>query len=177
MPYIVAIKVNLGPYLKYVEPPLEPEPVEKHHVTILYIGDRKLSSEVLRELSEKIGTVPPFRIVFRGSRLYPSPAKPRALAAPVVEGIEKLSRIRTIAIEVLRRYGIQPEDRYLGEFSPHSTYARIRAKPTVELVKLLEKIVKQTSRIEVEQVVKHVHIADTAMGRYVVVHSIALKTQ
>jgi len=107
--------------------PVVPVKQGNHHITLLYIGDRKPSGGVGDKLRRVVEGFQCFRVELGQPLLLPSLVKPRVLAIEINDhGL--LARLRALIINALRDSGVNIADRYLGDFKPHLTVAYVRVK-------------------------------------------------
>ena len=106
--------------------PVEALSPDDYHITIVYVGDREPKG-VKEQLELALGRFRCFEVRLSGFELLPSPAKPRVVAARVVDNGE-LGKVRSTIISVLAKQSIKLSDRYLSDFKPHVTIGYVKAK-------------------------------------------------
>lgn len=154
MTFFIGIEVDLSPFCSQVKPPFIKEPVEKHHITLLYLGKTKIPRYLLRELSPYLLCFQQFKVVLKGAIPIPSLTKPRVIAAKITYGEEKIKELRIALIDFCNKHGIKISNKYLENFLPHATFARYRGKDYVYASKIAEKILKACEKISVTTTVK-----------------------
>jgi len=141
MTFFIGIKVNLDNFCKIVKEPFSPEPLDRHHITLVYLGKRKLPTELRTEL--KNIPVRTFSIILKGGIAIPSLFKPRVLAAKVSNGKQHLINLREIVLSTLIKHDQKVEDRFLEDFLPHATFARYKGKDYIFASKVAKEILKR----------------------------------
>ena len=167
--YLVGFKAPLTAFDKLVEEPYELVPLEYRHLTLLYIGPNPPPRRDVEEALAALSRYPEVDVTFRGLRPFPSFSRPRYLAA-VPEDEGPVRALRRIVEPFLLKYST---DRYT-EFKPHVTIARSRAKPSLDLEIVAERIIKGSRRITERLVVREVHLLRAEGGRLITVASTRL---
>ena len=168
--YLVGILAPLRRFDPLIPPGYEPIPLEERHLTLIYLGYLEDSREVAARL-KRAASLSPFRLCFRGLEPFPSPLKPRYLAVvPVEESRELLGAVRR-AVEELT--GLAPRDRYQA-FRPHVSIARTRLKPTLELLRAVDRAVRRSRGVSEELVVRQLSLLKAEGGRVSVMASARL---
>jgi len=175
MPYFYGIKSCLEHIRIEIPeiPGIEPVPPDKLHITVLYIGSRRPTGNVLKAVESKLSSLRPFRIVI-GPDLdfFPNLSKPRALVLKISEGLSSLQKLRSILISALQEQHVSIEDRYLHNFNPHMTIGWVKVKlDPVSAERLLEDIKAILGDIEIEVTVNKIDLVDSTGGSYRVLHS------
>ncbi len=176
MPYFIAAPINVGKYLDIVKPPYRPIPVSKQHLTLLYLGG--LSETALETAKKAVGNaiqgLRPITVKFMGARPYPSYARPRYVCAEVVEGVHRLAKARRHILTCLLDSGIKPKDRFLDEFKPHVAFCEARVKPSQELYRVLEKMIRSADKISIGTLIRRICLYESREGEYVVKNQYSL---
>lgn len=137
--YLIGLLAPLTSFDKFIPPQYTPIPLERRHLTLVYLGDR---ADPLA-LSKKLCTLslPAFTVSFRGLEPFPSASKPRYLAAvPVPRSAAVLARVRSEIADLIGRC----TDRY-ESFRPHVSIAHTRAKASPELYRVVQRAVRASS--------------------------------
>ena len=119
-----AVKHRLGdlcaglPGARWVAP-------EQLHLTLRFIGE--VDNEIFADVAEALATasVAPFPLRLSGVGHFPPRGAPKVLWAGVEDG-ESAARLHRIIEARLRDLGLPPDGR---RFSPHVTFARLKATP------------------------------------------------
>jgi len=168
--YLVGILAPLRRFDPLIPPGYEPIPLEERHLTLIYLGYLEDPREAAARL-KRAASLSPFRLCFRGLEPFPSPLKPRYLAVvPVEESRELLGAVRR-AVEELT--GLAPRDRYQA-FRPHVSIARTRLKPTLELLRAVDRAVRRSRGVSEELVVRQLSLLKAEGGRVSVMASARL---
>jgi len=169
--YLVGFLVPLRRFDVLIPPGYEPVPIGERHLTLIYLGHLENPGEAAARL-ERVTSLSPFRLCFRGLKPFPSPLKPRYLAAvPVEESRELLGAVRR-AVEELT--GLAPRDRYQA-FRPHVSIARTRLKPSLELLKAVEKVTRKSRNVVEELLIHELFLFKAEGGRIEKIASLELK--
>ncbi|MCD6357378.1 MAG: 2'-5' RNA ligase family protein [Thermoproteales archaeon] len=169
--YLVGILAPLRRFDPLIPPGYEPIPLEDRHLTLIYLGRLKDPREAAARL-KRAASLSPFRLCFGGLEPFPSPLKPRYLAVvPVEESRELLGAVRR-AVEELT--GLAPRDRYQA-FRPHVSIARTRLKPSLELLKAVEKAVRKSRNMVEELLIHELFLLRAEGGRIEKIASLELK--
>lgn len=115
--------------IKLVEP-------ENFHVTLRFLGEipdstvSDIRSGVLPKLKFK-----PFTLRLSGVGAFPSPNSARVIWVGIVQGFDELKSIRDQLDRLLKDIGIKYEND--EEFTPHITIARLKYRPSPEIIKFI----------------------------------------
>ena len=167
--YFAAIPAPIRCYDDLIPPSYTPIPLEKRHLTLAYLGplpDPRAATEALR----RAAATQPFTLEFRGLRQFPSPSKPRFLAA-VPGPSSALNRLREAVATALAHLS---KDRW-GSYRPHVSIAETRRKADARLIREAEKAVKAAARRRCTLHVEHVALYEASGPRYRVVAAFRLK--
>ncbi|RLF02245.1 MAG: hypothetical protein DRK00_10290 [Thermoprotei archaeon] len=168
--YLVGIPAPLRRFDPLIPPGYELIPLGERHLTLIYLGHLEDPREAATRL-ERAASLSSFKLCFRGLEPFPSPLKPRHLAAvPAGEGRELLEAFRREVEEVT---GLSPRDKY-HVFRPHVSVARTRLKPTPELFRAVEKAVRRSRAVAEELAVRRLSLFKAESGRVVEVASVNL---
>jgi len=170
--YFYALPIHLEAYEKLSFEYYDAIPIEKRHLTIVYLGAVR-KNVALIDLSPAIGSLKAFKLYFKGVIPFPSASSPRYLVAPVVRGVEKLSELRKAIIEYMSKYGIKTKDKY-ADFRPHVSLARLPIKPDLSIHRYVSRVVKQFKNIRDEAVVDKVCLYRAEGDKYRIVASYSL---
>jgi 2'-5' RNA ligase len=99
---------------------------ENLHVTMKFLGqvDRRAVPEVLKALKEAVGEVKPFRAEVAGAAFFPTPVRPRIVAAGVEpQAAQGLAELAARLEDALAELGFGRERR---AFRAHVTLGRVK---------------------------------------------------
>ncbi len=177
MGYFIGIPVTITKFRKFVRPPYcEIEP-SKMHLTLIYLGSRIQQNSlelVFNVIDEVAKSYKPFKIKVCGLKPFPLYTKPKYLAAVIVNGVEKLKRLRERIVDLLSAYRVPIEDKFLYNFQPHITIATTRVKPSMEVYNLIDKIIRKSRKVSEEVIVKEISVYKSESEKYVVLHKAVL---
>ncbi len=99
---------------------------ENAHLTLRFLGKvTESDAEKIKKAMEKaLQGICVFNVSFGGAGTFPETGAPRVVWTTVIEGAQKLCRIRDLLEEKLSQIGIEKEDR---EYHPHLTLARVKS--------------------------------------------------
>jgi len=110
---------------------VRPVAPEGMHVTLCFLGERDEGEkeQIVGAMHESVRGIGPVQTAYQGIYGFPSPARPRVIVVPLIQGVEQLQRIY---------YALH--DRLIGgtarRFSPHITVGRVKGnyQQTAELI-------------------------------------------
>lgn len=153
---------DFAPGLRWVPP-------ENLHLTLRFLGEVSVASLLpLRSaLRETLCEEQRFDLSFREIALFPTPRRPRALAAvfPISERLEALAARVEAAV---RDCGLPAEERH---FRPHITLARFRRG---QRAGLLPPVQVQAAQLEVDSIALMRSVLTPSGARYTTLESFAL---
>jgi len=148
--YFFGIPAPLRRFDALIPPEYTPIPIEQRHLTLYYVGPARNVDELCRAL--RALNVESFIVTFRGLRPFPSHSRPRYLAAvPLEECWSTLQRLR----DDLARLVPISDDRYAA-FRPHVSIAATRQKPSVDLLRSVERAIRASQAVTETLVVERV---------------------
>ena len=112
---------------------------DKMHLTLHFLGDvdEQLIPRIMKACQVAVREVPPFRLDFVGSGVFPNFKQPRVVWAGIKDENKTLHKLHSALGEQLAELGLKLESR---SFSPHLTLARIKfSRQTGKLKQLTEK--------------------------------------
>jgi len=168
--WFLGIPVNIRAFDRFVTPPYILIPHEERHLTLVYLGERKPSQEVLSALTQL--KLRGFKVCFRGLTPFPSFRKPRYLVT-LPEEIENILHLRKLLMRILPQGLIS--DKY-SSYRPHVSIARTRVKPNMELLKLVERIVRDSRNVKEKILVNEICLYEAMGGRISRVWSFSLRS-
>ena len=151
----------LREYDHLTPPQYELVPLERRHLTLVYLGPLGRGSEkyVLKVVAEVARLHEPFPVRFTGLAALPSLSRPKHLAALAEPG----ARLLALREGLRRRLGALEKDRYT-EYRPHVTVASTRAKPDLSLIRKVERALRYSRRIRVLAAARRVALYRAASG-------------
>ena len=178
MAYFIAIPLTLKQFTKIIREPYYAIEDSKLHITLIYLGNllhERGVRTVLQILKRVSNEFRQFTITVQGVKPFPSYDKPKNLAALITQGSDILCRIRSALLKELNRYSINVHDRYISSFRPHITFAQTRVKPSMELYKVLDKIIKEGKRIKERVLIKSIALYESKGAEYRILGIFKLK--
>ncbi len=143
-------------------------PIGERHMTLVYLGEpRSRLDDIASGLKEVLVGEDPLSLVFNKLEPFPSPTKPRYIAA-VPAPSPRLLRLRH---KIVLKLG--SSDKY-GEFRPHVSIAYTRAKPSLALYRIVENIVRGARGKSQGLVVDSIGLFEARRGKLRLLASIEL---
>jgi len=123
--------------LKAIEGGLRVPAVEDLHMTLQFLGETLMEdvTEIDRALREAAAGIPPLELDYRGLGAFPAPERARVIWAGVEDEDGVLQELVTRVGSALGQLGYPKEKR---RYHAHVTLARVRKRPSPELLAALE---------------------------------------
>lgn len=154
--------------------PIKYHPPDILHLTLLYLGNVRISNDVLTIISNIIQQFKPFKIKIGPEiAIFPDITKPKKLVFLITKGVEILNKIRNRLIAVLKDR-VKIEDKYLHNFQPHITVGDLIKKLSIEEIELVIDEFKRLN-FEFEIVVNRLQLIDSTRALYKVLQEFYLK--
>ena len=136
---------------------------ENIHLTLKFLGDTEQNKLPLLKSSlvEACKDIKPFKLIIKGTGVFPSRKNPRVLWVGMTESVE-LSHLYTAVEEAMTAFGYKKEDR---PFSPHLTLARIPfIGDTTAMETTMKKLFDARSREFGRVIVRRITLFQSTLG-------------
>lgn len=168
--YFVGIFAPLKGFDKFIPSPYEPIPLEYRHLTLVYLGPLKHLG-CTKGFFSRAPPTPKFKLLFQGIEPYPSMAKPRYLAAkPDKASTKQLYDLRVRILSCMKGTAV---DKY-ETFRPHVSIAYVRAKFSLDLIRCVQRAIKESESVKESLVVEKISLIRAEAGKFLEIAYLSL---